>query len=270
LFQHNVEFMIFRRLTQNARDPLRRSYLAMQADRMFAYEKRACSESGHVVACSQADAKLMQDSFGIPHVSHVPTGVNIEFFAPPPETQSLTSKPDLVFLGSMDWLANEQGVLWFAQEILPLIRRRRPKTTFAIVGRTPPPVVNALAAKDSLITVTGTVADVRPWLWEARVSVVPLLAGGGTRLKIYESMAARTPVVSTTIGAEGLECTNGEDIRIADTPETFAGHCLDLLENEAERQRMVSAAWEMVNANCSWEKISRRFDEILQSGPRLP
>jgi polysaccharide biosynthesis protein PslH len=169
----------------------------------------------------------------------------------------------------MDWLANQQGVMWFVREILPLIRKRRPQSTFAVVGRTPPPAIRALAEKDPLIRVTGTVPDVRPWFWEAGVSVVPLLVGGGTRLKIYEAMAARAPVVSTTIGAEGLEYTPGETIRIADRPEDFAEQCLDLIEDAAARQRMTAAAWERVNAGFSWENVSRQFDALLQSGPRL-
>ncbi len=269
LFQHNVEFMIWRRHAENAPDALRRGYFKLQADRMFIYESRACRESGHVVACSEGDARLMRDSFGIANVSTVPTGVNLEFFAGADSRKDTTSRPDFVFVGSMDWLPNQQGVLWFAREILPLIRRKRPKATFAVVGRTPPPGIKALA-EDPGITVTGTVADVRPWFWEAGVSVVPLLVGGGTRLKIFEAMAARTAIVSTTIGAEGLEYRHPDNIRIADTPQDFADHCLDLIANPAERRRMADCGWEMVNAQFSWEVAARRFDAILEKAPRLP
>lgn len=269
LFQHNVEFMIWRRHVQHAGDPLRRAYFKQQADKMFEFERKACRESGHVVACSEVDAKLMRESFGISHVSDVPTGVNIEYFTPPDAPPALTPKVDFAFVGSMDWLPNQQGVLWFTREILPLIRRRRPAATFAVVGRTPPANIQALGA-DPLITITGTVPEVRSWFWESGVSVVPLLIGGGTRLKIYEAMAAKSPVVSTTIGAEGLAYRDGEHLRIGDTPEAFAGACLDLIENPGKRRKIVDAAHELVNSRFSWEVAARRFDEILQKAPRLP
>jgi glycosyltransferase involved in cell wall biosynthesis len=266
LFQHNVEFMIWRRHVQHASNPLKKAFFQLQAKRMFDFEKAACTESAHVVACSETDRDMMRTAFGISNVSDVPTGVNLEYFAHP----SLGSEPgkaDFAFVGSMDWMANQQGVLWFVNEILPLIRKRRPKATFAVVGRTPPPNITALA-KDPGITVTGTVPDVRPWFWESAVSVVPLLVGGGTRLKIYEAMAASSPVVSTTIGAEGLVYHHPDDIRIADSPRDFADQCLDLVENPEKRRAVARAAWELVNAHFSWEVAARKFDEVLQKAPR--
>jgi glycosyltransferase involved in cell wall biosynthesis len=126
-----------------------------------------------------------------------------------------------------------------------------------------------LALRDPLVRVTGTVPDIRPHLWSSAVSVVPLRIGGGTRLKIYESMAAKVPVVSTTIGAEGLSVHPPLDIRLADNPEDFAAHCLELLEDPAGRARLAAAAWEMVARNFSWENVSRCFEKILEDAPQL-
>jgi glycosyltransferase involved in cell wall biosynthesis len=176
---------------------------------------------------------------------------------------------DLVFIGSMDWLPNVDGVTYFVREVLPLIRRRRPEATLAIVGRTPPAGVTQLAAEDARIRVTGTVPDIRPWLWGSAIAIVPLRIGGGTRLKIYEAMAAKIPVVSTTIGAEGLSVNPPHDIRIADTPEEFAARCEELLKSCEERARLATAAWEMVNARFSWEKVSRCFERVMLDGPRI-
>lgn len=105
--------------------------------------------------------------------------------------------------------------------------------------------------------------DVRPLLWGASVSIVPLRIGGGTRLKIYESMAARTPVVSTTVGAEGLEIHPPADIRIADDPAAFAAACVELLSDPAARLRQADAAWTMVSSEYSWDRIAERFENIL-------
>ena len=150
-----------------------------------------------------------------------------------------------------------------------VIRRRRPDCTLAIVGRAPSAEISELARRDPKIQVTGTVPDIRPFLWGSSVSIVPLRIGGGTRLKVYEAMAAGIPVVSTTIGAEGLTTCPPENIRIADTPESFAGECLELLADSAERERVSAAALQMVSSQFSWEAVSRCFEKILLAGPRL-
>jgi len=271
-FQHNVETVIWRRRVEHASGPLRRWYFGLQAARMFEYERRVSLASGHIVAVSRTDADEMRRLFGVTRVSEIPTGVNIEYFQPPAADTNAgrsSDSADLVFVGSMDWLPNIDGVTHFVREVLPLIRRRRPECTLAVVGRTPPSKVAQLAAEDARIRVTGTVPDIRPWLWNSAVSIVPLRIGGGTRLKIYEAMAAKIPVVSTTIGAEGLTVNPPEDIRVADTPGDFAAQCLDLLESRDERTRQSAAAWEMVDAHFSWEQVSRCFERILLDGPRL-
>jgi glycosyltransferase involved in cell wall biosynthesis len=266
-FQHNVETVIWRRHVEHAADPLRRAYFKLQADRMYRYERRVSQASGHIVAVSQTDADEMRRLFDVTRVTEIPTGVNIEYFLPPIPPPTTTA--DLVFVGSMDWLPNVDGVLYFVREILPLIRQVRPDTTLAIVGRTPPPKIAQLAAADPRIQVTGTVPDIRPYLWSSAVAIVPLRIGGGTRLKIYEAMAAQIPVVSTTIGAEGLSVNPPQDIRLADTPDHFASHCLELLTTPEIRAGLSRAAWEMVNSHFSWEQVARAFEKIMQSGPRL-
>ncbi|HUK19670.1 MAG TPA: glycosyltransferase [Bryobacteraceae bacterium] len=264
LFQHNVETVIWQRRARSAPDPARRAYFRLQAARMCAYEKRICRQAGHVIAVSESDARTMRDLFGVSRLSVAPTGVDVEWFAP-----AATAAPvaDLVFLGSMDWLPNVDGIGHFVREALPLIRRRRPECSLAIVGRTPAAEVLALAQAVPGIQVTGTVPDVRPYLWGSRVAIVPLRIGSGTRLKIYEAMAARVPVVSTTVGAEGLEVRHPENIRLADTPEAFAGECLDLLEHPPERERLAQAGCGLVKARFSWEEVSKTFDRILEAGP---
>jgi glycosyltransferase involved in cell wall biosynthesis len=264
LFQHNVETMIWRRRAENAWDPARKLYYGLQASRMFAYEGQACRAAGQVIAVSAADAGRMRTMFGAERVSEIPTGVDLEYFARP---ASIERVADLVFIGSMDWLPNVDGVGYFVREVLPLIRRRRPGCTLAIVGRTPPPQIAELGRKDGGVRVTGTVPDVRPYLWGSAVSVVPLRIGGGTRLKIYEAMAAGVPVVSTTVGAEGLEIHPPEDIRIADCPADFAERCLELLEDEDQSRRIASRARELVAGRFSWEQVARRFAEVLESAP---
>jgi glycosyltransferase involved in cell wall biosynthesis len=267
LFQHNVETMIWRRRAQHAPDPLRRWYYNLQAERMFRFERQSCRATAHVAAVSEQDAATMRELFAIEHVTAIPTGVDIETLTPPDPAPVKTT--DLVFVGSMDWLPNVDGIEWFTREVLPLIRRRRPECSLTIVGRTPPPSIVALGNADERIRVTGTVPDIRPLLWSGAVSIVPLRIGGGTRLKIYESMAGRVPVVSTAVGAEGLDVRHPDNIRLADSPEQFAAACCELLANEDVRERQADAAWNLVASRFSWDHVAGCFERILDQAPQF-
>jgi glycosyltransferase involved in cell wall biosynthesis len=262
LFQHNVETMIWRRHASTAPDPIRKLYFGLQARRMFNWERRMCLSAGRVIAVSPQDAAVMRELFGVSKVSPIPTGVDVEFFRRPPQ---VSGKADIVFLGAMDWMPNIDGVQYFIQEILPLIRKRLPASTLAVVGRSPSAAIRALAEQDSAVQVTGTVADVRPWLWGSQVSVVPLRIGGGTRLKIYESMAAGTATVSTRVGAEGLDVSHPSNIRLADTPSEFAGQCIELLENPQERERLATEARNMVTTSFSQDVVVEQFERLLRA-----
>jgi polysaccharide biosynthesis protein PslH len=266
-FQHNVETVIWRRRAQHSSNALSRWYNGMQARRMYEYEGRVSRAAGHIVAVSETDAREMRELFHVKHISVIPTGVNLEYFQRP--EGKAESKTDLVFVGSMDWMANVDGVLWFAREVLPIIRRKRPQCNLTIAGRLPPADILRLAQEDSLIRVTGTVPDIRPYIWDAKLSVVPLRIGGGTRLKIYESMAAGVAVVSTTVGAEGLSVHPPEDIRIAGSAEGFAECCLELLDDEGLRQKAAAMAREMVASQYSWEQVALCFDRALEAAPRI-
>lgn len=267
LFQHNVESTIWRRRVAHARNPWERFYLNRQAARMRAFERRVCRAVDGVIAVSDADAAEMRELFGVERIGAVPTGVNVEYFSPPPTQAERQADNDLIFIGSMDWAPNVDGVLDFVRTTLPLIRRERPSASLLIVGRDPSPEIRELARHDPRIMVTGTVPDVRPYLWRSLVSIVPLRIGGGTRLKIYESMAARVATVSTRVGAEGIFASSAE-IRLADQPEQFARECLDLLADERARDVLTASAWTLVNERFSWLQVTRRFEELLdQFGP---
>jgi polysaccharide biosynthesis protein PslH len=259
LFQHNVESMIWKRHVEHATG-IKKLYFELQAKRMARYEGEVCRSVRKVVAVSDADAETMRAMYGAARVYPVPTGVDLDYFAPPDASPKLA---DLVFLGSMDWMPNIDGAVWFVHEVLPLIHSRRPDCTLAIAGRRPSAEVTRLAESDKRITVTGTILDVRPWLFGSLVSIVPLRIGGGTRLKIYEAMAAKAPVVSTAIGAEGLDVADGENIYIADSPQRFAERCLALLDSASERERLSAAAWNLVASKYSWDVVTLSMERLL-------
>jgi len=264
LFQHNIETIIWERLRDTAANPLRQLVFRYEAARMLAYERSICRAAGHVIAVSEEDADRMRARFGISRISAVPTGVDINFFAPPSDCSAAT---DLVFVGSMNWIPNIDGVSYFSQQIMPLILTRKPDCRVAIVGRTPPTSITRLAQPNLLVT--GSVPDIRPYLWASKVCIVPLRIGGGTRLKIYEAMAARIPVVSTSVGAEGLPVCDGENIILADEPRQFAEACLDLLADSDKRRRLAGRAWDLVASRHSWKQAAECFERILESAAGL-
>ena len=262
LFQHNVEAVIWRRHADVASNPLARFYFTEQWRRMRRFEAKECLRYDHVVAVSDEDARAFAEEYGTPSVSSVPTGVDTDYFRR--SGREALAPNELVFVGSMDWMPNEDGVTWFVDAVLPLIRARVPDVVTTVVGRNPPGHIRALAERDPSVRVTGTVPDVRPYLERAALSVVPLRVGGGTRLKIYEAMSIETPVVSTAIGAEGLPVRGGEHIAIADAPQDFADSVVSLLGDAPRGARMAASAVDLVRRRFSWASVADQFADTCR------
>ncbi len=262
LFQHNVEAMIWWRLAEAVENPLKRAYFENQWQRMVRYERAICEFCDGVIAVSPEDAETMRREYALENVlGDVPTGVDADYFH---EVQRERDPGSIVFLGSMDWMPNIDAVEWFVREIYPGIADRCPSASLSIVGRKPPRRVEALAEADASIRVTGTVADVRPYLAEGSVCIVPLRAGGGTRIKIFEAMAAGLPVVSTRIGAEGLPLEDGVHCFLADEPGQFADRIVELLRNPDRARRMAETAAELVRREFGWERVAQIFGDLCQ------
>jgi polysaccharide biosynthesis protein PslH len=263
LFTHNVEADIWRRHAETAGNPIARHLMEQQWRRMLRFERGAIERFDLVLAVSEADGgtfqRLYPGALRSP-VHVVQTGVDTQFFTPAADRTA--RRAHLVFTGSMDWLPNEDGMLYFVREILPLVRRAEPDATLSIIGRAPTPAVRRLA-EDAGIDVTGRVDDVRPHVAAGSVYVVPLRIGGGTRLKIFEAMSMAKAVVSTTVGAEGLPVTDGDDILIADEPEAFAAAIVRLIQDAPARQRIESAARRLVVERYDWSAAAHDFEAAL-------
>lgn len=261
LFQHNVESMIAKRHFKEEENIVAKCYWYIQWKKMDWYERKMCQWFDHVIAVSENDKESFKKCFSARAVSVIPTGVDIEYFCP----QEIKIEPNtLVFVGGMDWLPNVDGVMYFVENILPLVQREIPDVQLYVVGRNPVAKIQMLDKLNPAVTITGTVEDVRPYVAKSSMAIVPLRIGGGTRLKIYEFMAMAKPVVSTTIGAEGLTVTHGEDILLADTPDRFAREVITLLNNSKLREDIGKAGEEMVNKYYSWDKIAKCFEKICE------
>jgi glycosyltransferase involved in cell wall biosynthesis len=190
----------------------------------------------------------------------IPTGVDTAYLA---EVQGEPANPrNLVFIGSMDWLPNVDGVTYFAHDILPRIRHAEPDVTFTIVGRAPTPAVQQLAQIPG-VQVTGRVEDIRPYLAEAAVNVVPLRIGGGTRLKIFEAMAAGRASISTRVGAEGLPTQDGRHLLLADDPDAFANAVVTLLRQPSKRQAIETEARALVTRQYDWSVAATHLEQAI-------
>ena len=267
LFQHNVEAMIWKRHFEVQRNPLKKAYLYGQWRKAVAYERAACRRFDYVVTVSVDDRELTRREYGMERVADVATGVDTDYFRP----RGLEKREpfNLVFTGSMDWLPNEDAIRYFTEQIMPRVRALVPEATLTVVGRNPYPSLLELSRRDASIIVTGRVEDVRPYMEKASAYVVPLRIGGGTRLKIYEAMAMEKPIVSTTIGAEGLPVQDGRELLLADTPEAFAQEVVRVLKDEKFARELGLRAASKVREQFGWGTVAASFAEVCQRAARL-
>jgi polysaccharide biosynthesis protein PslH len=259
LFQHNVEHVLWDRQALHEQNPGKRLAFSLEAVKMRRYERRAVQRFHHVVAVSENDRSLMSEMTTPSRITVVPTGVDTSTYRLDASIGQEHCR--VMFLGSMDWPANIDGVELFCEEIWPRIVEAVPRARFQVVGRNPPPRIQRLAS-DS-VEIVGGVPSVMPYLQGAPVFVVPLRIGGGTRLKIYEAMAAERAIVSTTVGAEGLDYTDGRDILIADEPAAFAAAVIRLLLEPAARLALGRGAGETA-ARFDWSSVAQAFETVLE------
>jgi glycosyltransferase involved in cell wall biosynthesis len=259
LFQHNVESEIWRRHALTESNPAKRAMYRLESKKMLAYERSAVRNFQHVIAVSEHDAHLMRAWADSSQITVVPTGVDLERFRPDSQARVLT--PLVMFVGAMDWEPNIDAVEYFCREVWPQVQIGIPGARFRIVGRNPDRRVCRLVSES--IEVTGSVPSVVEHLREAAVVVVPLRIGGGTRLKIYEAMAMGKAVVSTTLGAEGLDVHHGQDIVLADEPNSFAEAVIRLLSDLPVRRRYGRSAAALA-ARYDWGAVADQFGHVLE------
>ncbi len=263
LFQHNVESEISKRHVSQSENIIMKVFWFLQWKKMLIFEKKACKSFDRIIAVSEKDRQTFERLYNVSNVIDIPTGVDVDYFAPVPGADIMDNS--LVFCGSMDWLPNEDAVIFFIREILGKIKQNISNVTLTVVGRNPSPGLIKLVRNYPEVSLTGWVDDTRPYIARSSVYIVPIRIGGGTRMKIYEAMAMGKAVISTSVGAEGLPVVNGENIIIEDDSTEFAKKITELLKSEERRKQIGMAACAYVREYFAWELVAESFSNVCKS-----
>lgn len=253
---HNIESEVLERYAENEPNFVKSMYARRTVALLQQQENKLLSECDTHTVCSERERQVLLGRKLNSRIEVIANGVDVDSFSS--KDASPARRRDLLFVGSMDYHPNVEAAMFFAAAVWPSILARRPDLRFVIVGSKPAPAVLALRNQPGIV-VTGTVDDVRPYYRDALAAVIPLRVGGGTRLKVLEAMAAGTPVISTTLGAEGLMVSDGSDIILADSPAQLIEASVTLDENSSRWQEIVINARKLVREQYDWSVIGSRL-----------
>jgi glycosyltransferase involved in cell wall biosynthesis len=254
-----VEAEIFARHRDVGRNPVKRAIWENQRAKMARFERAAMVRADAVVAVSDRDAAALRSAYGARNVRVIPTGVDLDFF----QYRSPSAAPQVVFTGSMDWMANIDGIEFLLRDVWPMVQSAVPSARMTVVGRAPPPaLVEEARRRGYSWTFTGWVPETRPWVWDSAAFVIPLRVGGGTRLKVWEAMAMGSVVVSTRLGVEGLPVEDEQHCLLADTPEGLARALVRALQDSRLREALSRSARQHVEQNFSYQRAAAVFEDI--------
>jgi len=269
---HNAEWLLqYRNFSTDIKIPHRwigALYSFIQTKRLKQYERWACQSADTVIAVSEADKRAILQLEQCLDITVVPNGVDVKKYS---EYHGEVNSFDLVFTGKMDYRPNIDAMLWFADEVLPLILQTYPKSTLAIVGQKPHRRLNRLQHHPN-ITITGYVTDILPYIAGAKIYITPFRIGGGTRLKILQAMAMQKAIVTTTVGAEGFPVEDGKHMCFADTPHDMANLISSLFEKPIKRKELGKHAYQFVATQYDWQQLIPKMEtwDVLNSDDFKP
>ncbi|MFO7632361.1 MAG: glycosyltransferase family 4 protein, partial [Caldilinea sp.] len=261
--QHNAVYMIPQRMADAERNPAKRLLMQLEAHKLAAFEVQTCRAFDHVTWVTQEDYAAVQAKakagVQIPNDGVLPICGDPESVSP---IERSSTARRVTFLGGLHYPPNAQGVLWFAREIFPQVLASVPDAILTVIGKQPPPELGTLGISPHNLEITGYVNDPSPYLAETGAFIVPLLAGGGMRVKIIDGWTWGLPIVSTRIGAEGVDAVHGENMLLADEPAKFARAVVDLLADPVLNESIAAGGRRTVLERYNWRVVYRGWDRI--------
>ncbi|MBE0558943.1 MAG: glycosyltransferase, partial [Proteobacteria bacterium] len=256
---HGVESFMIKRRADNDSNILNKLYLKMEGWKLEKYERKYCPEFNLNLTVSELDKKLLEEITNYKNFEVIENGVDIDYFSPVFEN---VNKKNLIFAGRLDQYSNRESILYFIENIWPPIKRKYPDMRFTIIGNNPPAKLIELAKGDSNIDLLGYVKDVRPYFAKASISVCPIRDGGGTRIKILDALAMGMPIVSTSIGCEGIDVLPGNDVLIADTPEEFEEKVDRIISDPEAGKKLSGRARVTAEEKYSWKALGEKLNAV--------
>ena len=261
LNHHNCESAMANRRARQEPNPIKKAYLWYEAKKIARLERAVAHHFEVNTVVCELDAQQLRRTNPKAHFHVVANGTDVNYFRP----ISLPERPkSLIFSGSLNWYPNISAIRYFVREIWPLIKGQCPEAKLYVAGMKPSASLRQWLESDPSVVVVASPDDIRPWIAGATVFVCPIMDGGGTRLKILDALAMAKPVVTTTVGCEGLEVTHGENILIADDPIGFARNVVCALENEDLRRQLGTAGRNLVERCYSWEVITSQLEQAYR------
>ena len=268
LDHHNVESQIIERLGETTPSKAMRWYASKEAPKLERYELDVCRAMDRVLVVSSEDAQTLRRlAPDLRNLTVVPIGVDGDYFQPAPRYEDPKT---VLSIGTMYWPPNVESIVWFYHNVYPAIKAQVPDVCLSIVGAEPDEKIVKMGREDKSVTVPGYVDDVRTTVSDCAVFIVPLRSGSGMRVKILNAMAMALPVVSTTVGAEGIAATHKKDILVADTPDEFIQYCIKLLQDPQYGTEIGEAARKLVEENYSWAAVGAELLNIYDYVLKLP
>ncbi|VAX32448.1 hypothetical protein MNBD_NITROSPIRAE02-919, partial [hydrothermal vent metagenome] len=266
LTEHNVESLRILSLLRNSKNVAFKAFMYLQYIKLKSFEKRACAGFDICAAVSEDDLKALKAMSPDANLVVIPNGVDTGYFAPD-DTPSLPNS--LIWVGGMNSIYNREAVDFFIEEILPLIQKEIPGVTFTVVGKSPTKKLLHIAKTNKNIEIVGYVEDVRPYICKAAVYIAPIKSGGGTKLKVLNALSLAKPVVTTSVGAEGIEVKDNKHLVIADDPGLFAKRTIELLKEPQNAAKLGENGRRLMVEKYDWgiigEKMNRIYEKLLNS-----
>lgn len=264
LVEQTVEYLVYQHFVENFRFSPLKPLLYLDVAKLKAWERRYWQKADKVVAMSGADKKMMRREIPRLDVDIVPNGVDVEYFSSIKPKRG--KKEIILFVGNFKWLQNREAVDILVGQVWPLIKREKPKAKLWIVGRNPTRVIRKFASES--VKVDESVKDIRQAYQNADVLLAPMKGGGGTRLKVLEAMISGVPVVTTSIGIEGIEVKDGKHVLVRDRPDSLASATIDVLDDTELAKRLADEAKKLVAQRYSWRSLAAELDQVYQEVAR--